>query len=187
MKSNSAFKCVVDANALYPIVVRDLLFWFAYYDLCSLHWSDDILQEWKKIFLSKGKSEKQIDKSISLMNNSFEFASISNYHYLIPQLQLPDIKDNHVLAAAITSKSEVIITFNLKDFPASELDKFDIRSQTPDDFLTDIIDLNPELSLLAFKEMVTNKTNPKISNSEMLTILRKNRLEETANLLQSLL
>ncbi|KPM30968.1 Hypothetical protein I595_2947 [Croceitalea dokdonensis DOKDO 023] len=27
------FICVLDTNVIYPIEIRDLLFWFAYYDL----------------------------------------------------------------------------------------------------------------------------------------------------------
>jgi predicted nucleic acid-binding protein len=43
---------------------------------------------------------------------------------LIENLKLPDEKDRHVLAAAIKTNANLIVTNNLKDFPASYLDSF---------------------------------------------------------------
>lgn len=51
--------------------------------------------------------------------------------------------DCHVLAAAIRGKASVIITNNVKDFPASEVQTNDIEAQTPDEFITHLIDLYP--------------------------------------------
>lgn len=48
-------------------------------------------------------------------------ADVTDYQALIPSLSLPDPDDRHVLAAAIAGKAPVIVTWNLKDFPASAL------------------------------------------------------------------
>ena len=42
--------------------------------------------------------------------------------------------DRHVLAAAIKSDANYIITFNLKDFPKKVLDKHKIEAINPDVF-----------------------------------------------------
>ena len=55
------------------------------------------------------------------------------------------------------------------------------------DFLTDIIDLNPEIALEAFKEMVANKKNPELDEYEVLDQLRNNGLVDTANYLHALI
>jgi len=47
---------------------------------------------------------------------------------------LPDSGDHHVVAAAIRSKANVIVTFNLKDFPRSIEAEYGIEIQHPDDF-----------------------------------------------------
>lgn len=44
-------------------------------------------------------------------------ALVVGHESLYPALNLPDPDDVHVLAAAIRSNAEVIVTFNLKDFP----------------------------------------------------------------------
>lgn len=67
---------------------------------------------------------------------------VKNYERLCAVLQLPDIKDNHVLAAAIKSHAQAIITFNLKDFPEAVLQEFDIEPIHPDIFLVNQFDLS---------------------------------------------
>ena len=70
---------------------------------------------------------------------------------------LPDIKDCHVLAAAIKINADIIVTNNIKDFPNEYLSSFGIMAKTADDFLTDNIDLNQEQALGAFKEIEFNQ------------------------------
>jgi len=48
-------------------------------------------------------------------------ADVTNYRPLVAGLKLPDSDDRHVLATAIASKASVIVTWNLKDFPARDL------------------------------------------------------------------
>jgi hypothetical protein len=63
----------------------------------------------------------------------------------------------------------------------------DLKIKSADDFLTDIIDLNPNKAIEAFREMVLNKKNPDLDEYEVLNRLRKNGLNDTANYLHSLL
>jgi hypothetical protein len=35
---------LLDTNVIYPIISRDLLFWFAYYDLYTPKWSNNIFE-----------------------------------------------------------------------------------------------------------------------------------------------
>ncbi|MPM38235.1 hypothetical protein SDC9_84864 [bioreactor metagenome] len=100
---------------------------------------------------------------------------------------LPDEKDRHVLAAAIKTNAHVIVSNNIKDFPEDILDNYGLKIKTPDDFLTDIIDLNPERAIEAFKEMILNKKNPELDEYEVLDCLRRNGLQDTADYLHALL
>jgi hypothetical protein len=47
---------------------------------------------------------------------------------------MPNPDDRHVLAAAIRAGADVIVTYNLTDFPAETLARFDIEALHPDDF-----------------------------------------------------
>ena len=179
------FTSVLDTNIIHPIVIRDLLFWFAYYDLFTPKWSNHIFDEWINLMKSKGASNQDIEKRLNNAQSAFPDALVENYESLIDGLTLPDMKDRHVLAAAIKTNANVIVTNNLKDFPKEYLATFGLSVKSADDFITDIIDLNQETAVKAFKEMVLHKRNPDLDEYEVLDTLRKNGLGESANYLHS--
>ncbi len=179
------FICVLDTNVIYPIEIRDLLFWFAHYDMFTPKWSMDICKEWKDVMRRKGVDDHEIKKRIAKANLAFPDALVANYTNLVATLDLPDEGDKHVLAAAIKTNANVIVTNNLKDFPEDYLSSFGLAAKSADDFLTDIIDINPEIACQAFKDLVMNRRNPDLDEYQVLDILRKNGLKETADYLHS--
>lgn len=181
------FTCVLDTNVIYPLDIRDLLFWFAHYELFTPKWSKHIFEEWENVMRRKGVPEEDIQKRLKIASRAFPDALVDNYEPLVNTLTLPDEKDRHVLAAAIKINADLIVTNNLKDFPAAYLENFGLKAKTADDFITDTIDLNKQLALDAFRELVLNKTNPNLNELEMLDRFRKNGLIESANSLHALL
>lgn len=181
------FTCVLDTNIIYPIVIRDLLLWFAHYDLFTPKWSAHIVDELQEVMERKGFGEPEISASVAVINEAFPDALVSKYEPLIETLTLKDVKDRHVMAAAIKTNANLIVTNNLRDFPDEYLSTFGLKAKSADDFLTDIIDLNHDRGLEAFKEMVSHKKNPDMDEYEVLDALRRNKLTDTANLLHSLL
>ncbi|MDF1571949.1 MAG: PIN domain-containing protein [Bacteroidales bacterium] len=181
------FICVLDTNVIYPLWIRDLLLWLAYYDLYTPKWSKHIFDEWIGVMKQRGITESKALKRIRIMNDAFPDALVENYEPLIETLCLPDLKDKHVLAAAIKTNANLIVTNNLKDFPKDYLASFGLSAKNADDFLTDIIDLNHEKSIMAFKDLVLNKKRPPYNEFEVLEILRRNGLKDTANYIHALL
>ena len=106
---------------------------------------------------------------------------------IIENLNLPDIDDRHVLAAAIKINANIIVTNNLKDFPSDYLESFGLKAVSADDFLTDIIDLNHDTAIKAFKELVLNRKNPEMDEFQVLESFRRNGLDQTADYLHALL
>jgi hypothetical protein len=79
--------------------------------------------------------EAHLEKTVVAMNTDFKDCNITGFESLIKGLELPDPDDKHVLALAIKSELDFIVTSNLKDFPP-ELQK--VYSKTaifPDDFI----------------------------------------------------
>ncbi len=181
------FIVLLDTNVIYPVISRDLLFWFAYYELYTPKWSKNIFDEWKEVMMRKGVSAEEAEKRIEKANLAFPDAFVQNYDGLIMNLELPDEKDRHVLAAAIKTNANIIVTNNIKDFPIIYVESFGLKVKSLDDFLTDIIDLNQEKAIEAFKEMVLNKKKPPLDEYEVLNQLRKINLNDTANYLHALL
>jgi predicted nucleic acid-binding protein len=181
------FTCVLDTNVIYPIDIRDLLFWFASYDLFTPKWSKHIFEEWENVMSRKSVPTKEIKKRISKAQLAFPDALVENYESLVDSLTLPDENDRHVLAAAIKTNANIIVTNNIKDFPSEYLASFGLTAKSADDFLTDTIDLNNELAVEAFRALVLNRTNPNLDEFEVLDRLRNNGLVETAIYLHALL
>ncbi len=93
----------------------------------------------------------KLERTRDLMNRNVRDCLVTGYQQLIPSLTLPDSKDRHVLAAAIAARADIIVTFNLKDFPAPVLATYKIEAQHPDDFLLRLLDLSPETVFLAIR------------------------------------
>jgi len=74
-----------------------------------------------------------------LMDQHATDALVTGYEELIDGLHLPDPDDRHVLAAAIRGRADVIVTCNLKDFPAGALKSYGIEAQHPDEFLLNLL------------------------------------------------
>ncbi len=172
---------------MYPIEIRDLLFWFAHYDLFTPKWSNHIFDEWENVMMRKGVTKEEITKRTNFANLAFPDALVTNYESLINGLTLPDYKDCHVLAAAIKTNANVIVTNNLKDFPSEYLSTFGLVAKSADDFIADIIDLNHEKAIEAFRKLVMNRTNPDLDEFEVLDNFRKNGLINSADYLHSLI
>jgi predicted nucleic acid-binding protein len=106
---------------IYPIDIRDLLFWFASYDLFTPKWSKHIFTEWEEVIKRKGITDDEIKKRLAKAQLAFPDALVDNYESLVDSLNLPDEKDRHVLAAAIKTNANIIVTNNIKDFPSDDL------------------------------------------------------------------
>lgn len=183
------FTAVLDACVLYPAPVRDLLLHLASFDLYKPKWTDKIQEEWVRSLLKNRSDLKaaQLERTVHEMNKAFPDATVEKYEILVPSFDLPDADDRHVLAAAVRCGAEVIVTSNLKDFPEEYLKEFDIEAQHPDFFISNLIDLNPEDSLKAFKQQVSFLKNPPVTKSQVLESLKKSGLEMTSAKLQKLL
>lgn len=181
------FAAVLDTNVIYPVIIRDLLFWFAHYEMYSPKWGNHIFDEWRDVMQRKGVSSEESEKRVQKANLAFPDALVQQYEGLIEYLDLPDKKDCHVLAAAIKANAPLIVSNNIKHFPEEILNKHGKKIKTADDFLTDLIDLDGEKAIEAFKEMVLYKRNPELDEYEVLNRLKKNGLKDTASYLHSLL
>ena len=177
---SSNFIAVLDACLLYPAPLRDLLLSMADEGLFKPKWSVEIQDEWSRNLLANRPDLKkeQLQSTIRGMDLAFPDSNVENYESLISSITLPDVNDRHVVAAAIRSKANVIVTYNLKDFPHSVTSEFDLEIQHPDIFLINVFDLNPGKATDAFKKLVKRLKNPPKSYADVLEKLAKSDLKE---------
>ena len=105
-------------------------------------WTETIHEEWIRKVLEDNPrlSAERLARTRTLMNEAVRDCLVTGYEDLIESLSLPDPDDRHVLAAAIRASAGIIVTYNLTDFPAETLARFDIEAQHPDDFLVGLLD-----------------------------------------------
>lgn len=175
---SSNFVVILDANVLYPAPLRDLLLTLATKNLFRAKWTDRINEEWK-INLLNSRSDldpQKVDRTIELMNLAVPDCLVNGYEDLASSIKLPDENDRHVFAAAIAANAQVIVTFNLRDFPEDSLNSFDIEAQNPDDFLLHLLSLNRDKVLDALDEMRGRLRNPRKSEEEFMVTLKNQNI-----------
>jgi predicted nucleic acid-binding protein len=136
-----AFTALYDANVLHPASLRDLLIRLGQTGLFRARWTEQILDEAIESILRRRPDldPERLARTRALMCEAVADCLVTGYERLIEGLELPDPDDRHVLAAAIRCRAEVIVTSNVKDFPASALEPFNIEVQTPDVLLLRVI------------------------------------------------
>lgn len=139
----SPFGVVLDACVLIPAALRDTLLRAAEAELYRPYWSEAILEEVERNLVEHGMtSEHGARRLMDELRTYFPEATVQAHEHLIDSMP-NDPKDRHVLAVAVVSGAQAIITANLRDFPATALEPFDIEPRSPDAFLTDLFDLAP--------------------------------------------
>jgi hypothetical protein len=177
-----------DACVLYSAPLRDLLMHLAMTSLYQAKWTNEIHDEWIRNVLANRPDLKrsQLERTQALMNRHILDCLVEGYEYLIPSLKLPDPHDRHVLAAAIHSSALIILTYNLKDFPAKSLSPYGIDAQHPDTFLPQLIDLDSDKICNAIKKLRMGLKKPPTSASQYLKTLEKQSLPKTIKKLATL-
>jgi len=144
---DNEYSVLLDSSVLVPMPLCELLLRLAeepafYRPL----WSELILQEvGTSLVRDLHHTEAQRDRRLTFMRAYFPEALVSVPVDLPNSLScVPDPNDRHVVAAAIRGKADAILTLNLKHFPKDCLDQYDIAAISPDEFLIDQFQLNPE-------------------------------------------
>ena len=164
-----AFPVFLDACVLIPIRLTDMLMRLASAGTYRPLWSADVLVEVERNLVGKFElPSAKVGKRINDMRRTFPDAMVTGYEGLVGAMN-NDVKDRHVLAAAVAAHASVIVTMNLKDFPVVALQPHGIDAISPDDFLLDLLDLHPRQTVECLRQLAMNLKNPPISREELLT------------------
>jgi predicted nucleic acid-binding protein len=176
-----AFIVLYDANVLYPNTLRDLHIRIARSGLVQAKWTDQILDEAMRARTRNHPDApaEKLQRLRELINDAVRDCLVTGYEPLIDGLKLPDPDDRHVLAAAIKAGAQVIVTANLRDFPAAELAPWGIEGKSPDDFILDQISIDARIVYSCVSDIATIRKNPAQTVEDVLGEL------ESAGLVQS--
>lgn len=184
----SNFTAVYDACVLYPAPLRDLLMELALTDLFRARWSEEIHKEWIRNVLKNRSDleESQLLRTKAFMDANVRDALVTGFESLIPSLKLPDPDDRHILATAIRCQADVIVSFNLKDFPSDYLSSFDVEAQHPDEFILHLLDLYPVQVCRAVEKVRQRLRNPSMDCDRYLQNLLRQGLPQTVSFMKEL-
>ncbi|MFT4148922.1 MAG: PIN domain-containing protein [Paracoccaceae bacterium] len=173
-------KAVLDACVIYPPVLRAILLSAARAGLYVPVWSDRILEEWARASARLGNgSDAQARLEAQAMRAAFPAATIRPQPGLEARLHLPDENDIHVLAVAVASGADAIVTFNAQDFPRHVLAAEGVERRDPDGFLWEMWSAEPEAMgaiLSRVREDATRMAGVPVSLKSLLKRARLNRL-----------
>jgi hypothetical protein len=177
------FVVIYDACVLYPAPLRDLLVQMATRHMYAARWTRQIHEEWIRSVLSDRPDLKrsQLDRTRALMDRAVPDCLVTGHETLVPALELPDADDRHVLAAAIVAGAQMIVTFNVRDFPTDCIEKFGIEAVHPDRFIQCQLDLFEPRVIEAVRDQRALLTNPPRTARELLDTLAANGLTVTAD------
>jgi len=151
---------VLDACVLFPGSLRDTLLRTADAGLFQLYLTDEILEEMKRNLVSKGHTtEEKARYIVEQIKKYFPEAFITRHSLLVPVMPINE-KDRHVLAAAVASGAQMIVTQNLKDFPSTDLEPLEIEALSADDFLVHQFFQEKEIILSILKEQAGDLKRP---------------------------
>lgn len=176
------FAAVLDTCTIYPSVRRDFFLSLAVEGVYRPLWSEAILDELHaneiekltgRLDVEHAEAAQRADHLIAQMRIAFPDAIVDGWQALEGSYGLPDINDEHVLAAAHVGGAGALVTENLKDFPAA-LVPSGIEVVHPTVFALNAVELSPESAHRALAAMLARSgaSGPSRTKEDLLDILQ---------------
>jgi len=174
------FTALLDTNVLWPSLLRDFLLSLAIEGLYRPVWSETILAELEyheaAKLVGRGMARTEADLRsawlVAQMREHFDDALVTGWEGLDGTYGLPDPDDEHVLAAAVVGAAGVIVTYNVKDFPASKVPA-GIDVLAPEVFAHTTVSLDPPRAMVAVNQIAARSGThgPPRTAEEILDLL----------------
>lgn len=139
-----AFRVLLDANAIFGALQRSILVRVgeqqAAFNLRMLV-TEEILAEMVRTVREKypDLTAEWAESLTDAINDAIPDCIVDGYEHLIESAEIADADDRHVVAAAMHAGAQLIIT---SDMAFADAAIHPIETQNPDDFLTDLYDLD---------------------------------------------
>ncbi|KNG95465.1 RSP_2648 family PIN domain-containing protein [Pseudaestuariivita atlantica] len=177
-------KLVLDTCVLYPTVMRQVLLGVAATGAFTPLWSARILEEWRRAAVKLGPAGvAQAEAEIALTSAAWPDAQVTWAPSLESRLWLPDAADVHVLAAAVASSADGIVTLNARDFPRGVLAEEGLSRVDPDALLIGCFEASPDPVRAAAEAVLADANRLSGQSWEMRPLLKKARLPRLAKAL----
>ena len=177
-------RAVLDANVLFPTILREILTDLAGAGLFMPLWSPRILTEWRHAAGRLGSDQDAVaGAEIALLRDRFPAAEMPDDGIRAIDLHFPDPADRHVAETALAGAATLIVTANLRDFPQTLMTDLGLRAIHPDAFLLDLFRADP----VAVRAAVTKARDKAAAMGGDMTVaemLKRSRLPRLAKTLR---
>jgi len=148
-------------------------------------WTQQVIDEMRRN-RPPGVSETNIDRRINMMNGAFPEAMTDAPPQELQDQMQADPKDKHVLAGAVHSEADVLVTDNLKDFNAPTSGPRAMRVESLNHFLNRKLDEEPERVQAGLQDMVSRyKRDPRTMSALIDTMAEGQELRDFAQKLNT--
>ena len=159
--SNQPERAFLDANVIRGQQTTDILLSLADRQVFEPRWTQHVIDEMRRNKPPE-LSDANIDRRIRAMNMGFPDAMTEAPPQELQDRMQADPKDKHVLAGAVHSESDVLVTNNLKDFNAPSSGPDAMRVEGLNEFLNRKLEEDPERVQAALQDMVNRyKRDPR--------------------------
>lgn len=184
------YTALLDACSLADAFRRNLLLTLGEAEFFRVRWSAIILDETERAICRISEAKGHADaparaaRARDAMEQAFPDAMVTDVEALLAAAgELPDGNDAHVVAAALKTQAQVIVTENLRDFPDPVLSRLNLEARTADDFIADTIALDLGRAVPAIRRMRERFAKPQITAERLLVDLEARGLMGTAEIL----
>lgn len=166
----------VDTCVLFPFSVMDLVLALTEDGVHDIVWSEALLEEWEEVVTRSHGRTKAAARSITdAVRQFFAEGEVTADDYLPLVARMPgnDPDDHQHMAAALAGDASVIVTWNLKDFPAEALARHGLEVLDPDTYLCRLFGQFPDEVGATLVRLAGGKRRPPMSTADLLDALDK--------------
>lgn len=166
----------VDTNVLFPFSVMDLMLALTEDGIHEVLWSDALLDEWERVIVRQQRRSPESAAGITAVIREY-FADSEvperSYAHLVDEMPSDDPDDRRHIAAAIAGQAEVIVTWNISDFPVGPLGELGLRVMDPDQYLQELVGEVPGEVVATVVRLSNEKRRPPLTPYDLVDMLAK--------------
>lgn len=153
----AGFRVVLDACLLANFAASDLYLVLAEDRLFYPKWSATILDEVERTHKVKlGWESVRADSWRRSVEEAFPEALVTDFESFIPLVPVHE-DDRHVAAVALRSNSDLIVTYNLRHFPATAMVPWKLEARHPGDYLITLYEMHSALVVHHLNEIAAKR------------------------------
>ncbi|MEK6420283.1 MAG: hypothetical protein V4801_11800 [Burkholderia gladioli] len=174
-----------DANVLFSATLRDIFMWLHVHRCIQLRWSRQIDDEWRRNVIKHNRmTATQVRCCVDAMRIVVPDWEITGHERHARRFDAVDPNDRHVAAAAYRWSSMqsarqpiavVLVTHNMRHFPAKAFASSAVTRSSPDQVLTRLATHETDHVMTAINAAQQRYRMPAISRTAFVDALMRNR------------